>query len=91
MTTASDIAAGHSFVVFLRQGYPVNVLKALQAVPEVCTVFCATANPVEVVVASTARGRGVLGVVDGSPPVGVEDEAAVAERSALLRQLGYKL
>ncbi|WP_242342249.1 adenosine-specific kinase [Anaeromyxobacter terrae] len=88
---AEAIAAGHSFVVFLREGFPVNVLNALKLVPEVCTIFCATANPVEVLVARTDAGRGILGVVDGGAPLGVEGDADVAERKALLRRFGYKL
>lgn len=90
-SNATAIGAGHSFVVLLRDGFPVNVLNPVKVVPEVCTVFCATANPVTVLVAVTAGGRGVVGVVDGEPPVGVESEADVAERRALLRGLGYKL
>jgi adenosine/AMP kinase len=88
---ALSIGAGHSFVVFLREGYPLNVLNALKSVPEVCTIYCATANPVEVVVAATDTGRGILGVVDGSSPSGVETEEDQAERRALLRAIGYKL
>jgi len=89
---AQAIAAGHSFIVFLGEGfYPVNVLNALKTVPEVCRIFCATANPTEVIVAQTEQGRGILGVVDGSPPKGVEDDAGVAWRKGLLRQFGYKL
>jgi adenosine/AMP kinase len=89
---ALAIAAGHSFIVFLAEGYfPLNVLNALKMVPEVCRIFCATANPTEVVIAETAQGRGVLGVVDGSPPKGVETEADVNWRKGLLRQIGYKL
>jgi adenosine/AMP kinase len=88
---AQAIGAGHSFVVFLRQGFPVNVLNAVKAVPELCTVFCATANPVEVVVARTEAGRGILGVIDGGTPLGVETDADVAERKQLLRRFGYKL
>lgn len=88
---AQAIGAGHAFVVLLREGFPVSVLNALKAVPEVCTVFCATANDVEVLVAQTATGRGVVGVVDGGAPLGVEGEADVAERKALLRRFGYKL
>ncbi len=88
---AQAIGAGHSFVVFLRQGFPVNVLNAVKLVPELCTVFCATANPVEIVVAQTGSGRGILGVVDGSPPVGVETDADVQARKELLRRFGYKL
>lgn len=88
---ALEIAAGHSFVILLRDGFPLNVLNPLKAVPEVCTIFCATANPVEVLVAVTARGRGVVGVIDGEPPLGVETEADVSARRALLRTFGYKL
>ena len=88
---ALALSAGHSFVVFLRGAFPINVLNALKLVPEVAGIFCATANPVEVVVAETEQGRAVLGVVDGSPPRGVENEADVADRRALLRELGYKL
>ena len=79
------IGAGHSFIVLLREGYPVNVLPALKAVPEVCTIWCATANPVQVVVTETDLGRGVLGVVDGGSPLGVEGEQDVEERKGLLR------
>lgn len=88
---AEAIGAGHSFVVFLRDGFPVNVLNALKLVPEVCTIFCATANAVEVLVAQTDGGRGILGVVDGGAPLGVEGEGQVAERKELLRRFGYKL
>jgi uncharacterized protein len=88
---AEAIGAGHSFVVFLRDGFPVNVLNTLKQVPEVCTIFCATANPVEVVVAETDLGRGIVGVIDGLPPAGVETESDVADRKALLRRIGYKL
>ncbi|MGD0714007.1 MAG: adenosine-specific kinase [Gaiellaceae bacterium] len=84
------IGAGHAFLVFLRDGYPVNVLNQLKQVPEVCRIFCATANPVEVVVAETEQGRAILGVVDGGAPLGVETEEDVVARRALLRQLGYK-
>jgi len=88
---ASAIGAGHCFVVFLRDGYPVNVLNQIKQVAEVCSVFCATANPVEVIVAETALGRGVLGVVDGGAPLGVETTEDVADRIGLLRAIGYKL
>ena len=88
---AQLIGAGHCFVVLLREGYPVNVLNALKAVPEVCTIYCATANPLEVVIAESDLGRALVGVVDGSPPLGVESEDDVAERMALLRTIGYKL
>lgn len=89
--TALAIGAGHCFVVFLREGFPVNVLGPVKGVPEVCTVFCATANPVEVLVAVTSRGRAVVGIVDGAPPLGVETDDDVAARRALLRAIGYKL
>jgi adenosine/AMP kinase len=89
---ARSIAAGHSFVVFLGEGfYPVNVLNAVKMVPEVCRIFCATANPTEVIVAETEQGRAILGVVDGFPPKGVEGEEDVLWRKGLLRQIGYKL
>ena len=88
---AVAIAAGHAFVVLLREGFPVNVLNAIKQVPEVCQVFCATANRAQVLVAETDLGRGIVGVVDGETPVGVENEPDVAERKALLRTLGYKL
>jgi adenosine/AMP kinase len=88
---AQSIGAGHAFVVFLRDGYPVNVLNQVKAVPEVCQIFCATANPVEVVVAVTDLGRGILGVIDGQVPAGIETEADVDERKQLLRTIGYKL
>jgi uncharacterized protein len=85
------VGAGHSFIVFLREGYPVNVLNAVKSVPEVCTIFCATANPVEVVVGETDQGRAILGVVDGGSPLGVESEEDAAARYELLRRIGYKL
>jgi adenosine/AMP kinase len=85
------IGAGHSFLVFLREGYPVNVLNQVKQVPEVCRIFCATANPVEVVLTETEQGRAILGVVDGATPLGVEAEEDVAARRELLRMIGYKL
>jgi uncharacterized protein len=88
---ALAIGAGHSFIVFLRNGFPVNVLNPLKQVPEVCRIFCATSNPVEVLIARTSLGRGILGVVDGEPPLGVEQEQDVRERKELLRKIGYKL
>jgi adenosine/AMP kinase len=87
---ASAVAAGHFFAVVIRDGFPINVLKAIQSVPEVCNIFCATANPVEVIVAETEQGRGVLGVIDGSSPKGVESTHATAERHDFLRRIGYK-
>lgn len=88
---ALAIGAGHSFVVFLRDGFPVNVLNQIKQVPEVCRVFCATANAVEVIVAQTPAGRGILGVIDGESPLGFETERDVADRKRLVRELGYKL
>ena len=89
---ASVIAAGHSFILFLGEGfYPINVLNALKMVPEVCRIFCATANPTQVVVAETEQGRGVLGVVDGFSPKGIEGEKDIAWRKDFLRTIGYKL
>jgi uncharacterized protein len=89
---AQAIGAGHSFLLFLGEGfYPINVLNTLQAVPEVCRIFCATANPTQVIVAESEQGRGILGVIDGEPPLGVEDDEGVAWRKGLLRQIGYKL
>lgn len=88
---AVRVGAGHTFVILLREGYPINVLNQLKNVPEVCRIFCATANPLQVIVAETDHGRGVLGVIDGATPVGVETDADVAERRQLLRDIGYKL
>lgn len=89
---AEALAAGHTFIVFLGDGFfPVNVLNALKMVPEVCRIFCATANPTEVILAQTGQGRGILGVVDGYSPKGLEDDAGIAWRKDLLRQIGYKL
>jgi hypothetical protein len=90
-SNALAIGAGHSFIVLLREAFPVNVLNQVKLVPEVCRIYCATANAVEVIVAQTAAGRGILGVVDGEPPLGVETDADVAARKELLRSLGYKL
>ncbi len=87
---ALRLAAGHVFLIFLKNAYPVNVLNAVKAVPEVCGIFCATANPVEVVLAETGQGRGVMGVVDGVRTRGIESEADVVERKSLLRKFGYK-
>jgi adenosine/AMP kinase len=87
---ALAVGAGHSFLVFLANAFPINVLNAVKMVPEVCHIYCATANPVEVVVAETERGRGILGVIDGEKPKGMESEADVADRKAMLRRFGYK-
>ncbi|RMH32755.1 MAG: hypothetical protein D6690_12685 [Nitrospirae bacterium] len=90
-TNAQAIGAGHSFVILLRNCFPINVLPAVRQVPEVCGIYCATANPVDVILAETERGRGILGVVDGSSPKGIEQAAEIEERKALLRRFGYKL
>jgi uncharacterized protein len=88
---ALAIGAGHCFVIFLRNAFPVNVLNAVKEVPEVCHIYCATANPLSVIVAAADTGRGVLGVIDGGAPLGVESDNDVAERKKLLRTIGYKL
>lgn len=89
---ALAIGAGHTFLIFLGDGFfPVNVLAAVRAVPEVCRIYCATANPTQVIVAQTELGRGVLGVVDGASPLGVETDTDIAWRKDLLRKIGYKL
>ncbi len=89
---AKAIGAGHSFIIFLGNGfYPVNVLNTIKNVAEVCRIFCATANPVEVLIAETELGRGILGVVDGSAPLGIEAEEDIAWRKGFLRMIGYKL
>jgi uncharacterized protein len=90
IAAANAIAAGHVFVVMLGNAFPLNVLNQIQAVTEVCTIFCATSNPLTVVVAEHNGGRGVMGVIDGSPPQGVEGDGDRAERHALLRRFGYK-
>jgi len=91
-TNALALSAGHSFLIFLAEGfYPLNVLHALKQVPEVCRIFCAAANPTEVIIAATAQGRAILGVVDGFTSRGVEDEAGIAWRKQFLRQIGYKI
>lgn len=88
---ALAIGAGHAFILFLGEGfYPLNILNAIKALPEVCGIYCATANATEVVIAVTERGRGILGVIDGEPPKGVETEADVAWRKSFLREIGYK-
>jgi adenosine/AMP kinase len=88
---ALAIGAGHSFIIFLADGYyPINVLNAIKNVPEVCSIFCATANPAEILIADTELGRGILGVVDGVSPKGIEDEEGIAWRKGFLRMIGYK-
>ena len=91
IANAQAIGAGHVFVVLLRQAFPVNVLGRIKECFEVCSIFCATANPVEVIVAESEQGRGVLGVIDGSSPKGVEGPEDVAKRKEFLRKIGYKL
>jgi adenosine/AMP kinase len=88
---AMAVGAGHCFVVFLREGFPVNVLNQVKAVPEVCEIHCATANPVQVLVARTSQGRGIIGIVDGETPLGVETDKDEQDRRTLLRTIGYKL
>jgi adenosine/AMP kinase len=87
---AQAVAAGHCFVIVMRDGYPINVLGRIRDTPEVCSIFCATANPLEVIVAETEQGRGILGVIDGSSPKGVETDADAEWRHGLLRKIGYK-
>jgi adenosine/AMP kinase len=88
---ALALSCGHCFIIFIKSGFPINILNTIKAVPEVCHVFCATANPVEVIVVETATGRGILGVVDGVRSRGVETEADITARKQLLRKFGYKL
>jgi adenosine/AMP kinase len=89
---AMAISAGHSFILFLGQGfYPVNVLNTIKMVPEVCGIFCATANPTEVIVADNGKGRGIMGIIEGEKPQGIEGEEGIAWRKGFLRQIGYKL
>lgn len=87
---AQALGCGHAFVLLLQNAYPINVLHAIRNTPEVCSIFCATANPVELVVARSEQGRGVLGVIDGSSPKGIEGQADIAWRHDLLRKIGYK-
>lgn len=90
--SALEIGAGHSFIIFLRQAYPINVLNAIKNIPEVCTIYCATANPVEVILAQEDSGaRGILGVIDGQPPKGIEGPEDFTWRKEFLRKIGYKL
>ena len=88
---AYALSAGHSFIIFLKNAFPINVLNAVKMVPEVCRIFCATANPVEVILAESATGRGILGVIDGLKSKGIEDEQGIAWRTGFLRKIGYKL
>lgn len=88
---ALEIGAGHSFLIFLKNAYPINVLNAIKNIPEICTIYCATANPTEVIIAETPTGRGIIGVVDGSKPKGIETEDDITWRKEFLRKIGYKL
>jgi adenosine/AMP kinase len=88
---AMNLSAGHTFIIFLKNAFPINVLRIVKQVPEVCRIFCATANPLEVIVAKTDLGRGILGVIDGLPTVGIEKDEDIAERKDFLRMIGYKL
>ena len=88
---ALAIGAGHSFIIFLAEGfYPINVLNAVKNIPEVCRIFCATANPAQVLLVATAEGRGIIGVIDGQSPTGIESDSDIAWRKGFLRQIGYK-
>ncbi len=89
--TLQSIGAGHVFCIYIKNAFPVNILTQVKACPEVCRVFCATANPLEVIVASSPQGKGILGVIDGSSPKGVETAKDKADRKAFLRKIGYKL
>jgi adenosine/AMP kinase len=87
---AQSIAAGHTFIIVMRDGFPINILPRIKDIPEVCGIFCATANPVEVIVAESEQGRGILGVIDGNSPKGIETEADKEQRQGFLRKIGYK-
>jgi len=88
---AFEIACGHSFLIYIKNAYPLNVLDKIKKVPEVCTVYAATANPLEVIIAETAQGRGIVGVVDGLKSKGIETPEDIKERRLFLRKIGYKL
>ena len=88
---AFELACGHSFIIFLKNAYPINVLNAIKNIPEVCNIYCATANSAEVIIAQSQSGRGILGVIDGLSPKGIEEVDDISWRKNLLRQLGYKL
>jgi adenosine/AMP kinase len=88
---ALNLACGHSFIIFLKEAYPINILNAIKSIPEVCNIFCATANPTEVIIAESSSGRGILGVIDGLLPKGREEAADISWRRDLLRKIGYKL
>jgi adenosine/AMP kinase len=88
---AMNLGAGHTFILFIENGFPINVLNAVKNLPEVCSIYCATANPVEVIIAETEQGRGILGVIDGVTTKGIETEADIKVRKEFLRTIGYKL
>ena len=88
---ALALSAGHCFIIFMSGSYPINVLNAVKMIPEVCHIYCATANPVQVIIAETEEGRGILGVIDGMKTKGIEEEKDITERKELLRRFGYKL
>jgi len=88
---ASNISAGHSFIIFLKNAFPINIMNSLRNIPEICRIFCATANPTQVLVVETDLGRGIIGVVDGSPPKGFETDTDKQERIEFLRKIGYKI
>jgi hypothetical protein len=90
-TNAMNIAAGHTFIIFLERGFPINILNTIKNVAEVCRIFCATANPTQVIVAETDQGRGILGVIDGAATKGIETDADIVKRKEFLRKIGYKL
>lgn len=88
--TAAALGAGHTFVILLKDAFPINILNAVKACPEVCSIYCATANPLQAILAETSQGRGILGVIDGSSPKGIETETDVRNRKEFLRKIGYK-
>lgn len=89
-SNAMELGCGHSFIIFMRNAYPINVLNSIKSIQEVCNIFCATSNPVEVIIAETNLGRGILGVIDGEKPKGIESTADKEERRSFLRTIGYK-
>jgi len=89
--TAFNLSSGHAFIVFIKNAYPINVLNSIKEVPEVCKIYCATANPVEVIIVETDQGRGIIGVVDGFMSKGIENDEEIKERKDFLRKIGYKL
>ncbi len=88
---AMNLGAGHTFIIMMENGFPINILNAIKSVPEVCRIHCATANPTEVIIAETEQGRGILGVIDGVKTQGIETEADIVKRKEFLRKIGYKL